>query len=302
MLRRKFLAERLKGRWASEKLIYTDHMGYDEPDYDANNPIIRGGQPVSELEYLTDAFTREGTEFIQRHADKPFFLFMAYNAVHSPLQGADTYMQRFESIPDIHRRIFAAMLANLDDSVGAILKQLDDLKLANNTLVIFLSDNGGPTRELTSSNLPLRGGKGQMYEGGLRVPFILRWPGKVAQSTLYESAISSLDILPTALAAAGGKPLGKRIDGVDLLPYLTEETEAPPHQQFYWRQGKRTALRDQDWKLIGGHSKDWELYQIANDLTESNNLATEEPERLARMIESWQAYEEEMVEPVFGKR
>jgi len=86
------------------------------------------------------------------------------------------------------------------------------------------------------------------------------------------------------------------------LPYLTEETEAPPHQQFYWRQGKRTALRDQDWKLIGGHSKDWELYQIANELTESNNLATEEPERLARMIESWQAYEEEMVEPLFGKR
>ena len=125
MLRRETLPGGIKGRWIGQKgLVYTDHMGYDEPDYDANNPIVRGGQPVVETEYLTDALTREAVDFIDRHDDKPFFLYLAYNAVHSPLQGADAYMQRFPHIEDIHRRIFAAMLSNMDDSVGAVLAQL----------------------------------------------------------------------------------------------------------------------------------------------------------------------------------
>ena len=146
MLRREPLPGGIKGRWIGQKgLVYTDHMGYDEPDYDANNPIVRGGQPVVETEYLTDALTREAVDFIDRHDDKPFFLYLAYNAVHSPLQGADAYMQRFPHIQDIQRRIFAAMLSIMDDSVGAVLAQLRESGLEENTLVFFLSDNGGPT-------------------------------------------------------------------------------------------------------------------------------------------------------------
>lgn len=167
MLRRKTLPNGLTGRWEGSKgLIYTDHMGHNEPDYDANNPIVRGGQPVQESEYLTDALTREAVDFIDRHDDKPFFLLLAYNAVHSPLQGADPYMEKFKHIDDIHRRIFAAMLANLDDSVGAVMDQVRRSGIEDETVIFFLSDNGGPTRELTSSNAPLRGSKGTMYEIG----------------------------------------------------------------------------------------------------------------------------------------
>ena len=138
------------------KVIYSTHLG-NEPDYDANNPIVRGSQPVLENEYFTDAITRESVDFIDRHSDKPFFLFVSYNAVHSPLQAADKYMKKFNHIEDIQRQIFAAMLANLDDSVGDILKKLTKEEVENNTLVFFLSDNGGPTKELTSSNLSSAG-------------------------------------------------------------------------------------------------------------------------------------------------
>ncbi|MGB0643419.1 MAG: sulfatase-like hydrolase/transferase, partial [Akkermansiaceae bacterium] len=167
LLRRKKLPGGVDGRWIGKKSLHYHTWRSDEPDYDANNPIVRGGQPVIETEYLTDALTREAADFIDRHDDKPFFLYLAYNAVHSPLQGADAYMEKFDHIKDIHRRIFAAMLANMDDSVGCVMEQLRKSGLEENTIVFFLSDNGGPTKELTSSNLPLRGSKGQMYEGAI---------------------------------------------------------------------------------------------------------------------------------------
>ena len=243
MLRRKTLPRGAKGRWGSKKdLIYTDHMGYNEPDYDANNPIIRGGQPVVETEYLTDALTREAVDFIDRHDDKPFFLYLAYNAVHSPLQGADAYMRKFSHIEDIHRRIFAAMLANMDDSVGAVLKQLRKSGLEENTIVFFLSDNGGPTRELTSSNAPLRGEKSAMYEGGLRIPFMVQWKGVIPAGEVYDRPVSSLDIYATAAANAKAEA-PNNIEGVDLVPYLTGKRSGNPHETLFWRQGGFTSWR-----------------------------------------------------------
>ena len=175
-------------------------MRHNEPAYDANNPILRGGQPVEESEYLTDALTREAVDFIDRHRTRPFFLYLAYNAVHSPLQASSQYMQRFAHIDDIHRRIFAGMLSNLDDSVGAVLSKLQQTGLEQQTLVFFISDNGGPTRELTSSNQPLRGGKGDVYEGGLRVPYLLQWKGELPASHVYPHPVISLDAFATALA------------------------------------------------------------------------------------------------------
>lgn len=159
MFRRKTLPGGKSGRWIGKNLIYSTHRGRDEPDYDTNNPIIRGGQPVVETEYLTDALTREAVSFIDRHQDKPFFLYLAYNAVHSPLQAKRVDMDRFDKIEDGHRRIFASMLWSLDESPGRVLSKLRETNLDEKTLVIFLSDNGCPTRDLTSSNLPLRGKK-----------------------------------------------------------------------------------------------------------------------------------------------
>lgn len=302
MLRRRTLPGNQQGRWAGDKLVFTTHMGHDEPDYDANNPIIRGGQPVAEAEYLTDAFTRETVSFINRHADKPFFLYVAYNAVHSPLQGADRHLRRFRHIEDIHRRIFAAMLANLDDSVGDVLQAVRRNKLEEKTLIFFLSDNGGPTRELTSSNAPLRGEKGSMYEGGLRVPFLLQWKGHLPAGSVEDRMIASVDVFPTVAALAGAKTPA-RLDGVDLLPYLKGGNNAAPHERFFWRQGARTALREGDWKLInmsGDLTKPkWELYHVTQDIREANDLAGRERARVEQMKDTWQRWNVEMREPLF---
>ncbi|MEM7391389.1 MAG: sulfatase-like hydrolase/transferase [Verrucomicrobiota bacterium] len=300
MLRRKKLPGNRTGRWTGDKLIYTTHMGHNEPDYDANNPIIRGGQPVDEQAYLTDAFTREAVDFIRRHADKPFFLLLTYNAVHSPLQGADRYMEKFAHIEDIHRRIFAAMLSNMDDSVGEVLEALRTSTLEEKTMVFFLSDNGGPTRELTSSNRPLRGGKGQMYEGGLRVPFLLQWKGRVDGGRVYEPMIASTDIFATCVEAAAAKrPAG--LDSVNLLPFLSGERAGAPRDSFFWRQGHRAALRKGSWKLVNMRRQQarWELYHMESDLGEEEDLAAEHPEQLKLMIAEWNAMNQTMKEPIF---
>jgi arylsulfatase B len=304
MLRRKALPGNTTGRWVGHKLIYSTHMGTDEPDYDADNPLVRGSQPVEERAYLTDAFTREAVDFIERHADKPFFLCVAYNAVHSPLQGADRYMKKFAHIEDVHRRIFAAMLANLDDSVGAILRKVRSERLEQRTLVVFLSDNGGPTRELTSSNAPLRGEKGSMYEGGLRVPCLLQMPGTLPAGRVEDRWIVSVDLFATAAALAGATP-PPGIDGVNLLPFLTGQNAGRPHETFYWRQGPRTALRHGDWKLVGqgtGPQKRWELYDLSRDIAEANDRARAEPARLAELQQLWKSYQAQMRDPLFGPR
>ncbi|MBL6766117.1 MAG: sulfatase [Verrucomicrobiae bacterium] len=305
-LRRKVLPGGGEGRWTSAdgRLIYSSHMGNTEPDYDADNPIYRAGQPVEEREYLTDAFTREAVDFIDRNHDKPFYLHLAYNAVHSPMQGAARYMSKFSHIKDIQRRIFAAMLANLDDSVGTVLNQLRKHGIEENTLIFFLSDNGGPTRELTSSNLPLRDGKGSVYEGGLRVPFIARWKGRLPAGKTYDHPVSSLDIFGTATALAGARlDQHKTYDGVDLMPHLTGKKSGRPHEQLFWRIGKRAAVRIGDWKLLRnpsrGQGEQWQLYNLSKDLSESADLASSEPARVAEMRRAWETINSEMVEPAW---
>ena len=280
-------------------------MGGNEPDYDADNPITRGGQPVVETKYLTDALTREAVDFIDRHDDKPFFLYLAYNAVHSPLQGADAYMEKFAHIEDIHRRIFAAMLSNMDDSVGSVMAQLRKSGLEENTIVFFLSDNGGPTRELTSSNLPLRGSKGQMYEGALRVPFMMQWKGTIPAGQTYEKPVSAFDIYATAAANSEGVIAPELVEGVDLVPFVTDKKKGVPHETLFWRQGGKSGLRHGDWKIVRmggrkspGKSK-WELYDLSKDLSEETNLAQSKPERLTELVELWEKMNSEMAEPLF---
>ena len=305
MLRRRALPNGLsKGRWISKdgKTIYTAHMGSNEPDYDADNQMLRAGQPVEEKEFLTDALTREAVNFVDRNKDRPFFLYLSYNAVHSPLQGAERYMEKFAHIEDLHRRIFAAMLANLDDSVGAVLKKIKDTGLQDNTLIVFFSDNGGPTRELTSGNAPLRGEKGQVYEGGLRVPFLMRWPGVIPATSVYSNPVSTLDLFPTACAASGTKPPKKKYDGINLLPFLTGKSDEAPHRHLFWRIGDRHALRKGDWKILRQRSKSWSLYNLKEDIGETSDLADTMPAQAGKLIRLWETENSKMMDPVWIHR
>jgi arylsulfatase B len=267
----------------------TTRLRPNEPPYDEENPIRRGSDKVDEKQYLTDAITREASAFIGRHAKHPFFVYVPYNAVHSPMQATTDYMRRFNGIGDEQRQVFAAMLSAMDDGVGAILRRLREHKLEDDTLVIFLSDNGGPTAELTSSNRPLRGGKGQLWEGGIRVPFMAQWKGRIPAGRTLREPVISLDIAATALAAAGAPRPARPMDGVDLLPVLTGASDRPPHDALFWRYNNAIALRRGDWKLVrqpaGPKAPEpaFELYNLAADVSETRNLVSVEAAKAASM-------------------
>ncbi|MBL9186349.1 MAG: sulfatase-like hydrolase/transferase [Opitutaceae bacterium] len=289
-LRRRALPDGGKGRWTSPdgRLIWSTHLNNHEPDYDADNPILRGSQHVEERANLTDAFTREACDFIGRHRAQPFFLLLAYNSVHSPMQAPDAYLAKFAHVPDIHRRIFAAMLAHLDDCVGQVVAQLRSAGVAEKTLVVFLSDNGGPTRELTSSNAPLRGEKGSLFEGGVRVPFLAAWPGVIPAGRVVAAPVISIDFTVTA-QHLGGAVTPANADGVNLLPLLRGESAPVSRDTLYWRVGERHALRAGSWKLLRDRGP-WQLYDLAADIGEKSDLAAREPARVAELTALWEKW------------
>lgn len=286
----------------------TSRLRQKEPPYDENNPILRGTEPLVEKEYFTEAITREATKFIDKHRDHPFFLYLAYNAVHSPMQAPHKYMKRFNDIHDEHRQVFAAMLSALDDSIGAVLAKLRERHLEEDTLIIFLSDNGGPEAELTSMNWPLRGGKGQLWEGGVRIPFIIQWKGRLPAGRVYHHPVISLDVLPTAVAVAGGKlPADRTIDGTNLLPYLTGQKKTAPHDVLFWRHGANIALRKGQWKLVKQHQRGrnkaaFQLFDLSKDIGETTDLAQSQPRRMREMLSTLKRINAEMVEPRWGRR
>ena len=298
-LRRKALPDGGSGRWTSPdgRIVWSTHLGHNEPDYDADNPLLRSSQPVEEQANLTDAFTREACDFISRQRTQPFFLYLAYNAVHSPMQATDAHLAKFAHISDIHRRIFAAMLSHLDDSVGRVLAHLRATSTADNTLVVFLSDNGGPTKELTSSNAPLRGGKGELWEGGIRVPFLVSWPGRLSPQTIA-APITSMDATATALDLARAAEKTSALDGVSLIPLLTTPAASPPHATLYWRVGEKNALRHGDWKLIRDRGA-WQLYDLTSDPAERTDLAAREPSRLQTLVAVWDTWNSAQLPPLW---
>lgn len=280
----------------------------------AADPIRRGFKPVEEKEYLTDAFTREAVSFIERHRTAPFFLYLAYNADHSPMDAHPKYFERFANITDLRRRQFAAMHTAMDEGVGAVMKKLRDSNLEENTLVVFFSDNGGPTANNSSRNDPLRGFKAQTWEGGIRIPFMMQWKGTLPAGKVYDHPIIQLDLHPTALAAAGVELKSEwKLDGVNLLPYLSGANSKPPHDALYWRFGGQIAIRQGDWKLVKGaggvagattadrsaNTQGAELYNLAQDISEKNNLAAEEPAKLNELAAAWNRWNSELVEALW---
>ena len=299
-LRKKTLPDGGKGRWSSPdgRIVWSTQSGHNEHEYDTDNPLLRSSQPVDEKANLTDVFTREACDFIGRHQAQPFFLYLAYNAVHSPMQGADQYMKKFAHMEDIQRRIFAAMLSHLDDSVGQVLSKLRESGTEENTIVVFLSDNGGPTKELTASNTPLRGGKGELLEGGIRVPFIVSWKNHIPSGKEMGAPVTSMDATATALDLAKVASEKTKTDGVSLLPLLTGQREQFSERPLFWRVGKQNAMRLGDWKLERS-GKEWQLYDLAHDIGEATNLAPREPARVQQMSALWDKWNAEQIEPLW---
>lgn len=270
---------------------YVDHAT------DGNNPIMRGYRPVAEKEYLTDAFARESVAFIERHRLRPFFLYLSFNAVHSPLQAPQNYLDQFADISDPKRRTFAGMLSAMDDAVGQVLNTIRKNRLEDDTLIIFIGDNGGPTLNTTSRNYPLRAYKGDVYEGGIRVPYMIQWKGRVPAGKVYRNLVSSLDIVPTAMAAAGVSRDGAKLDGVDLLPHVTKSSNRVPHDILYWRFGEQSAVRQGNWKLVRTPDGGEELFDLAADVGETTNLAEANPAKLKQLNDRLMKWNSELEEP-----
>ena len=268
----------------------------------AGGGLLRGTEPVAEKEYLTDALTREAIAFIDRHQAEPFFLYLAYNAVHAPMQGSVEREARFADIAEPARRTFATMLAALDDGVGAVLGRLKEVGLERDTLVVFLSDNGGPTATTTSRNDPLRGYKAQVLEGGIRVPFLMRWPGKVPAGEVYTDPVISLDVVPTALAAAGVK-IGReaKLDGVDLLPCIGGSRSQQPHKELFWRMGAQAAARVGEWKLVRLAAGAPALYNLKDDIGEKEDRAQLMPEKVKELEEAYARWDKENIDPLWRR-
>ena len=326
------LANRLKaagyvtgavGKWHLGELpeMQPQRRGFDEffgflggaHSYIKSAGILRGTAPVTEIDYTTDAFGREAVAFIERHKAQPWFLYLAFNAVHTPMEATDERLAKFPNIANGQRRKYDAMMLALDEAVGSVRAKLSESGLDKNTLVCFISDNGGPTMKGTtinaSSNFPLRGSKRTTLEGGIRVPFVVSWLDKLKPG-VYAQPVIQLDLSATVLAAAGVevKPEWK-LDGVDLLPFLSGEKSAPPHDALYWRLGQQMAIRSGSWKLVRydsiadngtGSITPAKLYNLATDIGETTDLASTEPAKLSELQAKWDAWNATLVKPLWG--
>ena len=299
------------GKWHLGGRGFTpEDQGFDEAIVISGHTVPGRRQipPARRPKRLTDYLADKAIDFMQRHRDQPFFIHLCHYAVHIPLQttnaleskyGAKTRVEGYPCNPT-----YAGLLEELDQSVGRICQALQDLQLADRTLVVFTSDNGGLVRrfdgrgDIVTTNAPLRDEKGSLYEGGIRVPLIVRWPGRVPPNSTCDEAAISIDFYPTLLAAAGGKPRpGQILDGVNLMPlWRNPATRLPPralywHYPHYHHSRPAGAVRFGPWKLIEffdtGRA---ELYNLADDLSESNDLADKEQQqanKLRGMLADW---------------
>jgi arylsulfatase A-like enzyme len=275
--------------------------------------VLRGTEDAKETEYLTDAFGREAVAFVEKHKAKPFLLYLAFNAVHTPMHATDERLKKFADIKDNTRRTYAAMMWALDEAIGKVRAKLAAEKLDRDTLIVFFSDNGGPTMPGTTTNgsvnAPLRGSKRTTLEGGIRVPFVLHWPAQVPAGKVYDAPVIQLDVLPTALAAAGAGPKpGNRFDGANLLPFLTGTAKGAPHEALFWRFGAQFAVRKGDWKLVkydaaaegGKGTSPVRLYHLADDIGEKTDLSAKEPAKVKELQAAWDEWNKGNVAPLWG--
>lgn len=295
-----------------EQLTVRDLSEVQKPGQWYRTKILHGTTPVDIDDYLTDALSDAAVEFVERNQEQPFFLYLAYNAPHTPLQATEKYLQRFAHIEDPKRRKYAAMVSAVDDGVGRLLDKLTACDLDNRTIVFYLSDNGGPPTN-GSRNGVLRDHKGSPFEGGVRVPFAVRWSGVLPAGGDYDYPVSSLDVAATIVAHCGAEvPAGKPLDGVDLTPYLTGKNKDRPHPALYWRwfDNKRFAARIDDEKLIlmqrPRDRKEYGpplLFDLATDVSETTNVfesRTAAADKATRLLDKWKPLLTDPISPGLG--
>ena len=256
--------------------------------------------------YTTDICAERSVDFIHRNKDRPFFLYVPLNAVHEDfyaplkLEAPQKYLDRVAGITNVTRQLMAATVIGMDETLGSIVRALRENGLEQNTLIVFLNDNGGSLLfpEGTAFNTPFRGGKGNLLEGGIRTPFVLCWPGRVPGGMIYNHPVSSLDVMPTVIAAAGGDILPAwGLDGVNLLPWFEGKMNAVPHDALFWRTGDEGAVRAGDWKLLISPDGRRQLYDLGNDVSESNDLSGKLPDKVKELERRWANWSAAMGKP-----
>jgi len=264
--------------------------------------LVHNGQLViDEKSYLTDRFTDEAIAFIEKNKEQPFFLYLPYQNPHTPFQAKQEDWDAFPNEQDPIRRTYLALIRSLDASVGRVMKALDERGLTDDTLVVFISDNGGALYTHATSNAPFQGGKFTLLEGGIRVPFTMRWPGKIPAGLRYDEPVSAVDVVTTIAAATGLELPGDRTyDGVDLLPFLRGEKPGAPHDALFWRADYTSAMRAGSLKLIRDkHSGVTSLFDLASDPGETKDLSTTRPTVVKRMLEQLDAWNATCAEPLW---
>ncbi|EDM26858.1 N-acetylgalactosamine 6-sulfatase (GALNS) [Lentisphaera araneosa HTCC2155] len=272
--------------------------------------LIRDRERIQVSEgYLTDILTDAAVDFIDKKASekKPFMLYLSYNAPHTPLQASEKYLKRFTHIKDSKRRTYAAMVSAVDDGVGRVMARLKKHKIEEDTLVFFLSDNGGPLKGPMpfTDNGPFSKGKGSLHEGGTRVPFAVQWKGTIPSGQIYKKPMSSLDILATITALNKLKPHPKRpLDGVNIIPYLTGQKSSNPHDKLFWRKltTQGFSLRQGNYKILldnGRRGDSYQLYDLSKDPGEQQDLKNKKPELAKGMFEEWKKWEKELKNCIF---
>ena len=263
---------------------------------------FNGSRPFHAGEYMTDYLSDQAAAAIRANRNRPFFIYLAYNAPHTPFQATKADFDALASIKDRRTRVYGAMVRALDRGVGKVMAALKAQGVDRNTLVIFTNDNGGAWYAgLANANKPYRGWKGTFFEGGIRVPFFVSWPGRIAPGQRLTMPTEHIDVLPTLAAAAGAPlPAGRRIDGINLLPFITRHAQPPSRRILFWRSGSYEAVRDGDWKLQVSRNpaRIW-LFDLAADPTERTDLSTRRPDVVAKLRADLAAHDRELAKPLW---
>lgn len=270
--------------------------------------LLRDDQRVEEKEYLTDALSRESVDFIDKNSDKQFFIYLAYNAPHGPLQATQEYLDRYDHIEQNSRKTYAAMVSAVDDGVGDIISKLKEKGIYDNTIIYFLSDNGGRLRG-DSDNGELRGKKGNLFEGGIRVPFAMQWPKEIEGGQVFKKPIISLDIFATLKEITSPEIRSKNeLHGVNLIPFLKGENKNDPHKFLFWRNNlmqndpnlriEALALRSGEFKFIKNKETD-ALYNLKNEVFEETNLKNQKIEIYDSLNNKFNEWYKTLMDPTF---